>query len=69
MIMWNGTRWDDGVHQELARLEMPKVYLQNGRPAALMLAALAENDKDPQAHSFDLVIPLTQEGIVEQQNE
>ncbi len=53
--------WDDGAHQELARLEMPKVYLENGRPVALMLACLAENDEDPQAHSFDLVIPLKQE--------
>ncbi len=60
--------WDNGVHQELARLEMPKVYLENGRPVALMLAALAENDEDPQAHSFDLVIPLQNEGIVEQQS-
>jgi len=48
--------WDDGHIQYFERLEMPKIYLENGKPMVLFLSALP--DDDPKEHSFNIAIPL-----------
>lgn len=51
--------WDDGSTQRYERLEMPKLYLERGKPRTLFLAAKVENA--PAARSFLVIIPLRQE--------
>ena len=46
--------WEEGVRQDFARLEMPKLLLENSRPALLSLAALPAAGGE----SFLLNIPL-----------
>lgn len=46
--------WEEGVRQDFARLEMPKLLLESGRPALLSLAALPAAGGE----SFLLNIPL-----------
>jgi hypothetical protein len=53
--------WDDGVTQRFERLEMPKLYLEQGRPRTLLLAAKLEDQ--PAARSFLIVMPLRQEPL------
>jgi len=48
--------WDDGVTQQFERLEMPKLYLENGKPKILLLAARTAGQ--PHAPSFLLIIQL-----------
>jgi hypothetical protein len=48
--------WDDGHVQYFTRLEMPKIYLDNGKPKVLFLSALP--DDDPEEHSFNVAVPL-----------
>ena len=61
-------RWADGRSQSFKRLEMPKVYLENGKPKVLLLAALdtsvqvAEGEWlerfDGAEHSCNIQVPL-----------
>jgi hypothetical protein len=46
--------WEDGSQQTFARLEMPKLLLEDGRPTLLSLAGLGEADGE----SFLVLIPL-----------
>ena len=46
--------WDDGSRQEFARLEMPKLLMENGQPRVLSLAALEQGAKE----SFLVLVPL-----------
>ena len=48
--------WDDGSRQTFARLEMPKLLIENGRPALLSLAALPEAGGE----SFIVNLPLSE---------
>jgi len=48
--------WEDGATQQFERLEMPKLYLEDGKPKILLLAARAAGQ--PQAPSFLLIIRL-----------
>ncbi len=48
--------WDDGSAQKFSRLEMPKLYFENGKPRVLFLAALPSDE--PEEHSFNVAIPL-----------
>lgn len=48
--------WDDGSTQEFERLEMPKLYMENGQPRVLFLAARAAGA--PETVSFNIAIPL-----------
>lgn len=48
--------WDDGTHETFERLEMPKLFLEKGRPRVLYLAALPSDD--PTEHSFNIAVPL-----------
>ena len=51
--------WDDGTAQQFERLEMPKLYLENGRPKVLFLAARAAGDGV--TPSFLLAVPLKED--------
>ena len=51
--------WDDGTTQEFERLEMPKLYVVDGRPRMLLLAAKLA--RDPSSSSFLLAIPLEED--------
>jgi hypothetical protein len=46
--------WDDGSSESFQRLEMPKLFLENGEPRTLFLAALPEGA----TQSFLVAIPL-----------
>lgn len=46
--------WTDGATEQFERLEMPKLYLENGRPRVLFLAALPQGGK----RSFLVALPL-----------
>lgn len=48
-------RWDDGSASRFERLEMPKLYLEDGKPKVLFLASLPETKS---AVSFNLALPL-----------
>lgn len=48
--------WDNGRLQHFTRLEMPKIYLENGKPRILFLSALAKDD--PERHGFNVAVPL-----------
>jgi len=48
--------WDDGTHQQFERLEMPKLFLEKGRPRVLYLAALPAGEAAE--HSFNIAVPL-----------
>jgi hypothetical protein len=48
--------WDDGSVQQFERLEMPKLYLEGGKPKVLFLAARPAGD--PAAASFNIAVPL-----------
>ncbi len=47
-------RWDDGTREEFARLEMPKLLIEDGRPTLLSLAAYPAAG----GTSFLVLIPL-----------
>lgn len=46
--------WEDGEVQHCRRLEMPKLYFEDGNPKALFLAALPAGASD----SFGIAIAL-----------
>jgi hypothetical protein len=48
--------WDDGTIQDFTRLEMPKIFMEEGKPKVLFLAGLPSDD--PEEHSFNIAIPL-----------
>lgn len=48
--------WDDGSTEAFERLEMPKLFLEGGKPTVLYLAGLPS--EDPTEHSFNIAIPL-----------
>ncbi|WP_297089721.1 hypothetical protein [uncultured Draconibacterium sp.] len=51
-------KWTDGTVTKTQRTaDMPKLYYENGKPKALIIAALPKNSED----SFSLVIPLKSE--------
>jgi hypothetical protein len=49
--------WEDGRQQQMTHLERPQVYIEDGKPVALLCAAdtLDENNV---RHSFNVQIPL-----------
>ncbi len=47
--------WQDGETQNFDRLEMPKVYIEDGRARVLFLAAKPVGEE----HSFSVAVPLT----------
>ncbi len=49
--------WEDGTIQKVDHLERPQLYIENGRPLALLCAA---DTKDEQGvlHSFNVQIPI-----------
>jgi len=49
--------WANGNHQELAHLERPQLYIENGKPVALLCAADIKDDKNV-IHSFNVQIPI-----------
>ncbi|QGY47527.1 family 43 glycosylhydrolase [Maribellus comscasis] len=46
-------KWRDGTEQELEALERPQLYMENGKPVALLCAG-----KEPFGNSFNVQIPL-----------
>lgn len=48
--------WEDGKTQNFTRLEMPKIFMEYGKPRILFLSALPADD--PEEHSFNIAIPL-----------
>ncbi len=48
--------WEHGTTERFERLEMPKLYLEDGAPHTLYLAAKPESARD--ANSFLVAIPL-----------
>jgi hypothetical protein len=54
LIMLPEITWEDGIVQSFERLEMPKLYLENGRPICLFLAGLPQGADD----SFMVAISL-----------
>ncbi|WJH33547.1 glycoside hydrolase family protein [Paenibacillus sp. CC-CFT747] len=55
LVMKPQITWEDGVVQPFERLEMPKLYFENGKPAILYLAGLPIGSE----HSFMVAVPLT----------
>ncbi|MEL7532021.1 MAG: glycoside hydrolase family protein [Bacteroidota bacterium] len=49
--------WVDGTRQRLRHLERPQLYLENGKPIALLCAADTK-DADSVLHSFNVQIPI-----------
>jgi len=49
--------WQDGEIQKFDRLEMPKVYVEDGRARVLFLAAKPVGEE----HSFSVAVPLSYE--------
>ena len=50
-------RWSDGTANNYRRLEMPKIFLEDGKPRVLFLAALESEDSSGQ--SYNIAVPLT----------
>lgn len=50
-------QWEDGTTEQLDHLERPQVYIENGRPLALLCAADRIDDHNVR-HSFNVQIPL-----------
>lgn len=48
--------WQDGRHEQLAQLERPQLWFENGRPAILFCAA---DETAKRSASFNLHIPLS----------
>lgn len=49
--------WEDGEVQQFIHLERPQVYIENGKPIALLCAA-DTLDENKVRHSFNIQIPL-----------
>jgi hypothetical protein len=49
--------WDDQTTQDFVRLEMPKLYLENGKPKVLFLAGLPVGFK----YSFNIAVKLSEQ--------
>lgn len=47
--------WSDGEKEDLAWLERPQLYIENGQPKVLLCAAAVDNEKQD---SFNVQIPL-----------
>ncbi len=54
--------WEDGTIQQLTHLERPQLYIEDGRPVALLCAA---DTRDPNnvRRSFNVQIPVTFEAV------
>ncbi|WP_017446929.1 glycoside hydrolase family protein [Gayadomonas joobiniege] len=50
--------WEDGSQLKLDHLERPQVYLEDGKPVAIMLAADTKDNNNVR-HSFNVQIPLS----------
>lgn len=54
--------WEDGSRQPVSRLDMPKLYCEEGRPRVAMFAVLVGDENDPNEQSFNLIVPLRRGG-------
>ena len=50
-------KWEDGKVQQFDHLERPQVYLEDGKPIALLCAA-DTRDENRVRHTFNIQIPL-----------
>ncbi len=50
--------WTDGTINDYRRLEMPKIFLEKGKPRILFLAALERGDTT--GHAYNIAIPLNE---------
>ena len=57
LVKDQSVQWDSGELIKYRRLEMPKIYKEDGVPRVLFLAALEDDDSD--GHSYNIAIPLS----------
>ena len=50
--------WDDGESEELANMERPQLYIEDGHPKVLLCACMRKKDYETLCHSFNVRIPL-----------
>ena len=50
--------WENGTYQKVQALERPQLYIENGKPVALLCAV-----NETQSHSFNVQIPLFKMGF------
>jgi hypothetical protein len=49
---------EDGEVLKLANMERPQIYIEDGKPVALLCACLKEEDEEGMRHSFNVRLPL-----------
>lgn len=50
--------WEDGSTQPLFRMERPQMYIENGKPVALLCACMPLGQEDHITHTFNVQIPI-----------
>jgi hypothetical protein len=53
-----GITMEDGEVLKLANMERPQIYIEDGKPVALLCACLKEEDEEGMRHSFNVRLPL-----------
>jgi hypothetical protein len=53
-----GITMQDGEVLRLANMERPQIYVEDGKPIALLCACMTEDDYVERTHSFNVRLPL-----------
>ena len=53
-----GVTLENGEKIELSNMERPQIYIENGKPFALLCACMKEEDYETLSHSFNIRLKL-----------
>lgn len=55
--------WENGTVEPMFRMERPQMYIENGKPVALMCACMPEGQENHITDTFNVQIPIKENGI------